>query len=213
MLMILSTWTLGSQRRRRKWKRSISMERWRNLLKWMLEVYLDPHVPRRSLAQCTSAHKHFKMDWFGGDIYCRKSLIITELFDFSQVPYAKNYEPYFIIRKGSCPLYDERFGGYGWNKVSQIIQLKMMKWIKPSCFYRIKQNTCFSYTFTVSPTGFMMHINHEASTSLHRWRRDSNYRRCLHELKSSFIADTKKEFKREMKEWKKHHKHFWEQVF
>ncbi|CAA91997.4 Glycosyltransferase-like protein LARGE [Caenorhabditis elegans] len=89
------------------------------------------------------------------------------------VNYEKNYEPYFVIKKEECPFYDQRFGGFGWNKVTHVMQLKMM-----------------NYKFLVSPTSFMIHQNHNASKSLKRWRRDPHYQKCLHTLKNKFMKKT-----------------------
>ncbi|EFO89717.1 CRE-LGE-1 protein [Caenorhabditis remanei] len=106
--------------------------------------------------------------------------IIAE--DVYSVNYEKNYEPYFIIKKSSCPMYDQRFGGFGWNKVTHVLQLRMM-----------------NYTFKVSPTSFMIHQNHNISNSLFRWRHDSHYQKCLHYLKKQFVLETADELGLELK--------------
>lgn len=39
-----------------------------------------------------------------------------------QVTWEPDFEPYIVVHK-SAPLYDERFIGFGWNKVSYITHL------------------------------------------------------------------------------------------
>ncbi|EGT59481.1 hypothetical protein CAEBREN_08278 [Caenorhabditis brenneri] len=97
--------------------------------------------------------------------------IIAE--DTYTVEYGKNYEPYFVIRKSECPIYDQRFGGFGWNKVTHVLQLRML-----------------SFKFNVSPSAFMIHQNHNVSDSLRRWRTDTQYQKCLHILKKQFVVET-----------------------
>ncbi|ULT81093.1 hypothetical protein L3Y34_011162 [Caenorhabditis briggsae] len=89
------------------------------------------------------------------------------------VNYNRNYEPYFIIKKTSCPMYDLRFGGYGWNKVTHVLHLRML-----------------NFKFLVSPSSFMIHQDHTISESLVRWRQDSHYQKCLHDLKYQFLRET-----------------------
>jgi glycosyltransferase-like protein LARGE len=37
--------------------------------------------------------------------------------DVYQIEWAEEFEPYVVVRKDTVPLYDERFMGFGWNKV------------------------------------------------------------------------------------------------
>lgn len=39
-----------------------------------------------------------------------------------RVDWAPNFEPYVVVRR-DCPEYDDRFLGFGWNKVSHIMEL------------------------------------------------------------------------------------------
>lgn len=39
-----------------------------------------------------------------------------------QVEWQPQFEPYVVVRR-DCPLYDQRFVGFGWNKVSHIMEL------------------------------------------------------------------------------------------
>ncbi|CAH1791489.1 unnamed protein product [Owenia fusiformis] len=59
--------------------------------------------------------------------------------------YQIKYEPYVVLRKhNQLPLYDERFVGYGMNKVSYLMELKAA-----------------GYTFVVLPNCWVSHIPHE----------------------------------------------------
>ena len=45
------------------------------------------------------------------------------------VTYHLPFEPYYIVStKADCPLYDERFRGYGYNKVEQCFEMSQRKW-------------------------------------------------------------------------------------
>ncbi|CAB3400326.1 unnamed protein product [Caenorhabditis bovis] len=89
------------------------------------------------------------------------------------IEWKKNYEPYIIINRQSVPHYDERFGGFGWNKVTHIIKLRAE-----------------NYTFKVTPTSFMLHQSHPPSNDLLHFRTNLKYRQCLQELKRLFIDET-----------------------
>ncbi|CAI2356508.1 unnamed protein product [Caenorhabditis sp. 36 PRJEB53466] len=89
-----------------------------------------------------------------------------------EVAYEKDYEPYFVIRNENCPRYDQKFGGFGWNKVTHVIQLHMM-----------------DFKFKVSPTSFMIHKEHSVSDSLLLWREDMKYRQCQYFNKKWFIME------------------------
>lgn len=39
-----------------------------------------------------------------------------------QVDWEPDFEPYVVVRR-DCPEYDQRFVGFGWNKVSHIVEL------------------------------------------------------------------------------------------
>ncbi|CAH1799982.1 unnamed protein product [Owenia fusiformis] len=59
--------------------------------------------------------------------------------------YQDKYEPYVVIRKhDNMPLFDERFGSYGMNKVSYIMELKAA-----------------GYEFLVLPNCWLTHLPHE----------------------------------------------------
>lgn len=56
----------------------------------------------------------------------------------------ESYEPYVVVRRKSLPGYDERFMGYGFNKVQWIVCLR-----------------CAGYRFTVLGRAFVTHVNHD----------------------------------------------------
>ncbi|XKL64519.1 hypothetical protein PGB90_004605 [Kerria lacca] len=62
-----------------------------------------------------------------------------------EVAWQPNYEPNVVIKK-DIPLYDTRFGGFGWNKVSHIMELFTQ-----------------DYSFYISPNAFIIHIPHSPS--------------------------------------------------
>ena len=50
----------------------------------------------------------------------RKWFTTNEPYD---IYYADGYEPWFIIDRFNNPFYDSSFRGYGWNKVSHVINI------------------------------------------------------------------------------------------
>ncbi|XP_060880668.1 xylosyl- and glucuronyltransferase LARGE1-like [Metopolophium dirhodum] len=93
----------------------------------------------------------------------------------STVPYKvswePDYEPYVVVRS-DVPRYDTRFVGFGWNKVSHIMELEAR-----------------GYTFIVLPNAFIIHMPHAPSFDIAKFRGSSQYRRCLKILKNEFIED------------------------
>lgn len=49
-----------------------------------------------------------------------------------KVEWEPDFEPYVVVRR-DCPEYDQRFVGFGWNKVSHIMELDAQVKV-PSCF-------------------------------------------------------------------------------
>lgn len=88
------------------------------------------------------------------------------------VSWRKNFEPYVVLPKSLCPLYDRRFFGFGWNKVSHIMEIDAA-----------------GFTFSVVPFGFLVHLAHLPSSDLRRFRMSEAYRRCVSTLKSEFVND------------------------
>ncbi|CAK8685218.1 unnamed protein product [Clavelina lepadiformis] len=92
----------------------------------------------------------------------------------AQKPYKVNwepdFEPYVVVRKAECPSYDDRFIGFGWNKVSHIIELDAA-----------------GFTFNVMPFGFMIHLPHSPSIDLVKYRSQLSYRKCIELAKLDFL--------------------------
>ena len=88
-----------------------------------------------------------------------------------KVGWDMDYEPYvFLPKKG--PLFDTRFVGFGWNKVSFIIELDAL-----------------DFELWVLPDVFMIHVPHSPSLDISHFRHDTNYRICLQEVKDRFLRD------------------------
>ncbi|KFD49470.1 hypothetical protein M513_09655 [Trichuris suis] len=77
---------------------------------------------------------------------------------------------------GNVSAYDERFVGFGWNKVSHVMQLDAE-----------------GYQFYVLPNVFAVHYPHAASFENSRFQTSSLYRRCLTLLKGEFMKDLAKQ--------------------
>lgn len=88
-----------------------------------------------------------------------------------RVTWEPNFEPYVVVKR-DVPEYDKRFVGFGWNKVSHIMELHAQ-----------------GYEFVVLPNGFMVHMPHAPSLDIARFRSSSQYRKCLSLLKAEFARD------------------------
>lgn len=123
-------------------------------------------------------------DWDSGSILPFRSYLWPEghrstnytkwrrSFDHYQVEWTKNYEPYVVVSKSVCPNYDKRFFGFGWNKVSHVMELDAA-----------------GFEFSVVPYGFIVHIAHFSSPDLRKFRLSIEYQDCVSSLKSEFIDD------------------------
>ena len=101
------------------------------------------------------------------------------------VKWKLRYEPYIVVHRDSS-MYDERFAGYGWNKVSQIEELHAQR-----------------YAFVVLPDVFVIHYPHPASKEEVKFRgassRNANAKNtvnywCIRLLKDEFEEDLKKKY-------------------
>ena len=85
-----------------------------------------------------------------------------------RVSWSHDYEPYIIVQSNALR-YDERFIGFGWNKVSYIMELDAR-----------------GYEFVVLPDPFIIHLPHAPSRDISSHRRSKQYRDCLQVLKRQF---------------------------
>ncbi|KAH9488917.1 LARGE xylosyl- and glucuronyltransferase 1 [Bulinus truncatus] len=92
------------------------------------------------------------------------------------VRWEQDFEPYVVVRR-DIPLYDQRFLGFGWNKVSHIMELDAQ-----------------GYEFLVLPNAFIIHMPHAPSFDIAKFRSSSLYRRCLKILKGEFQRDLSKKY-------------------
>ena len=120
----------------------------------------------------TNSNKWLQEEWFNSDGSPRSIGCIS----------SSRYEPYVLLRwcDGSTPLYDERFHGYGKNKIEYIAHLLYLK-----------------YSFSVLPAGFIVHFPHEESNIKRTWIKNE---KRIHEdndrLYNKFLAQLKQRFKK-----------------
>lgn len=87
------------------------------------------------------------------------------------VKWQKNFEPYLVMRKDLCPFYDKRFAGFGWNKVTHVMELDAA-----------------GFEFIVLPHHFVVHQPHQSSVYLKQFRKENQHRDCLQWYKISFVS-------------------------
>lgn len=87
------------------------------------------------------------------------------------VHWAPDFEPYIAVSR-NVTQYDTRFVGFGWNKVSQIMELNAQ-----------------GYEFVVLPDGFIIHLPHSPSVDITSFRDNKHYRDCVQVLKKEFQRD------------------------
>ncbi|XP_077868932.1 xylosyl- and glucuronyltransferase LARGE1 [Saccoglossus kowalevskii] len=93
-----------------------------------------------------------------------------------KVQWESDFEPYVVVKKDS-PLYDTRFVGFGWNKVSHIMEIDAL-----------------GYEFIVLPNAFMIHMPHAPSFDIAKFTSNKNYCLCLKILKTEFQKDMSKRY-------------------
>ncbi|KAK2182015.1 hypothetical protein NP493_371g01031 [Ridgeia piscesae] len=93
-----------------------------------------------------------------------------------KVNWEQDFEPYVVVRKDVLG-YDERFVGFGWNKVSHIMELDAQ-----------------GYEFIVLPNGFIIHTPHAPSLDIAKFRSNPLYRQCLKGLKEDFQKDLSRKY-------------------
>ncbi|XP_060532488.1 xylosyl- and glucuronyltransferase LARGE2s-like isoform X2 [Cylas formicarius] len=93
-----------------------------------------------------------------------------------KVKWSTDYEPYIVVRS-DVTKYDERFFGFGWNRVTHIMELEAQ-----------------GYEFIVLPNTFIVHKYHKPSYDNMRYRKLPNYRLCLQWLKKTFMEELNKKY-------------------
>lgn len=92
------------------------------------------------------------------------------------VKWELDFEPYVVVQR-NIPAFDQRFMGFGWNKVSHIMELDAQ-----------------GFEFVVLPNAFIIHMPHAPSFDIAKFRSSSNYRKCLKILKGEFQRDLSKKY-------------------
>ncbi|XP_034249956.1 LARGE xylosyl- and glucuronyltransferase 1-like isoform X1 [Thrips palmi] len=94
-----------------------------------------------------------------------------------KVLWEADFEPYIAVRASDIPEYDTRFVGFGWNKVSHIMELEAL-----------------GFQWVVLPNAFVVHMPHAPSFDIAKFRGSTQYRRCLKVLKSEFVKDLNRKY-------------------
>jgi len=94
-----------------------------------------------------------------------------------KIRWEPDFEPYIVVRREGLPQYDTRFVGFGWNKVSHIMELDAQ-----------------GYVFVVLPDGFVIHMPHSPSFDIAKFRSSDNYRKCLKILKNEFQRELSQKY-------------------
>lgn len=102
-----------------------------------------------------------------------------------KVDWKPEYEP-FIVTSKNVPRFDERFVGFGWNKVEHIMLLAAL-----------------NYEFLVLPEAFVIHKFHSASYDIMKHRESLKYRVCIRQLRKTFLVELKSKFPEFLEEFKK----------
>ena len=85
-----------------------------------------------------------------------------------RVKWVEDFEPYFVVNR-NVTRYDERFVGFGWNKVSHVMELAAQ-----------------GYELVVLPEAYMVHMPHAPSPDIVGYRQSKHYRDCMQVLKKEF---------------------------
>ena len=93
-----------------------------------------------------------------------------------KVNWDHDFEPYVVLPR-DIPMYDQRFVGFGWNKVSHILELDAL-----------------GYEFIVLPNAFIIHMPHAPSFDIAKFRSSEAYRNCLKVLKDEFQIDLSRKY-------------------
>ena len=86
--------------------------------------------------------------------------------------HSARYEPFVVLRRAApTPRFDERFYGYGKNKVELLVELRLA-----------------GFEFVVLGRGFLLHFPHPKSPAKDRWLHSSAHQKVEH-LYTSFEAE------------------------
>ena len=85
---------------------------------------------------------------------------------------SNRYEPYVLLAKSMAPKYDERFSGYGKNKIQYIQNLR----------YK-------NFRFAILPRGYLIHFPHPRSSAKFRWLLNSKIHRNVDNQYAKFIQE------------------------
>lgn len=119
-----------------------------------------------------------------------------------KVEWEADFEPYVVVRR-DCPEYDQRFVGFGWNKVSHIMELDAQVRFskKRLCSVQVSSVPNLShflvpkeYDLIVLPNAFMIHMPHAPSFDISKFRSSPSYRYCLTTLKDEFHQDLSRKY-------------------
>lgn len=91
-----------------------------------------------------------------------------------EINWAPDFEPYIVV-SSNVTRYNTQFVGFGWNKVSHIMELNAE-----------------GYEFIVLPDAFIVHMPHAPSPEIVRFRGSKHYRGCMQVLKKEFQRDLRK---------------------
>ena len=91
------------------------------------------------------------------------------------INWVERYEPYVVVRT-DVVRYDERFMGYGYNKLAHITVLKAQ-----------------GYRFVALSDVFIIHLPHAPSIDREIWDHDS-FKTCIHSVWEDFLIEVKKQY-------------------
>jgi hypothetical protein len=88
------------------------------------------------------------------------------------------YEPYVVISAAASPRYDERFTGYGKNKIQFIQHIRFA-----------------GFRFFILPREFLIHFPHPRSLAKFQWLLNPSVHRGVDGTYRDFIAELSEKFK------------------
>eukprot|EP01043_Picozoa_sp_COSAG02_P016471 COSAG02_NODE_726_length_18005_cov_69.224897_1_plen_1352_part_00 len=92
--------------------------------------------------------------------------------DWPQCPYSEGYEPYLIVSRVGAPPFDERYEGYGRNKIAWVRHLNLL-----------------GFSFFACPFGYLMHQPHAPSAALGEFK--ARRMHTIFELDATAAAELK----------------------